>query len=514
LAPPTAAVVTEVKHVSFLHWRRGRAHVASIPGRRGGEERVAVETTAQNPTYRQGLTGAPPPPLSRGWPIIGHLPDLLRDPLPLLLEKHRELGACFGIRAAGRVWTCLAGPDANALLGREAYDYLETGEEYRGFNEAFRSDWFIISLDGKPHAHLRRIVKKPFSREALARKLPETIALTEKRIAGWGDGTEVDIVRELKALVVAQIGVTLVGRDASELLDDLQTLMNHIVSVTQLKIWPRFLLKMPPFVRAHERLYADTRRVVDARRRAPSPPGQEDLVDEMLAARDLEGRPMPEDAILAATAGAYLAGLDTAAISAAFILYGLLKHRAAYMRVIEEVDAFFAGPPTWERLSQMGALRGACMEAFRMWPVAALVPRNAACDFEFAGKQVKKGDLVFVVTAATHFDPRYYRDPEKYDIDRFAPPREEHKPAGAYAPFGLGPHKCLGANMGELQAMITVATMLHRLRLVLAPSNYELKIVAKPIRRPDARFRVRVIERRRPRVPYRTAVSLPEATTM
>jgi cytochrome P450 len=344
------------------------------------------------------------------------------------------------------------------------------------------------------------MLRRPFSRDALARKLPEAIELADRRVARWVDGAEIDVVRELKALVVAQLGVTLVGRDASELLDDLQTILNHVVAVTQLKIWPRFLLRMPPFVNAHRRVYSDIQRVVDARRRAPSPPGQEDLLDEMMAARDLDGRPLPEDALLAATMGAYLAGLDTAAVTAAFILYGVLKHPQVYARVIEDVDAFFAGPPTWERLSQAMALRGAAMEALRLWPVAALVPRNAACDFEFAGKQVRKGDPLFVLTAAAHFNPRYYRDPERFDIDRYAPPREEHKPAGAFAPFGLGPHKCLGANLGELQATIIAATLLHRFRLELSPRDYELKIVAKPIRRPDQRFRLRVVGRRAPRV--------------
>jgi cytochrome P450 len=454
---------------------------------------------SETEVYRAGITGAPPPPVSRGLPVMGHFADLMRDAFPLLLAKHRELGPCFRIRALGKEWTCLTGPEANALVAHSAYDYLVTGEGYQGFNDAFQSESFIIGLDGPAHAHLRRIERRATSREALARKLPEVIALADRCIARWADGAEVDVVRELKALVVAQIGVTLTGRDASELLADIQTLLNHIVAVTQLKIWPRFLLRMPRFVRARERVYADIRRVIDERRRNPSPPGEEDLVDDMLAARDLQGRPLPDEAIIAAAMGAYMAGLDTAAIIASFILYGILKHRDVHARVVAEVDAFFAGgAPTWERLSQLRAFRGACMEAMRLWPVAALLPRDAACDFEFCGRQVRKGEPIFVGIAVTHFDPRYYRDPEAFDVDRFAPPREEHKPAGAFAPFGLGPHKCLGANLGELQAMVVVATMLHRLELELSPPGYDLNIVAKPLRRPDDRFRVRVVGRRRP----------------
>src|SRR5205823_4560017 len=98
---------------------------------------------------------------------------------------------------------------------------------------------------------------------------------------------------ELKSLVVAHLGLTLTGRDASTLLDDVQTLLNHIVGVTQLKIWPRVLLRMPRFTGARARVYADIQRHIDARRARPSPPGEEDLIDDMLAARGLDGAPLP-----------------------------------------------------------------------------------------------------------------------------------------------------------------------------------------------------------------------------
>jgi hypothetical protein len=52
--------------------------------------------------------------------------------------------------------------------------------------------------------------------------------------------------------------------------------------------------------------------------------------------------------------------------------------------------------------------------------------------------------------------------------------------------------------MGELQSMIVVATLLHRLELRLDPEDYEVRVEAKPLRRPDARFRIKVLGRRKP----------------
>ena len=52
--------------------------------------------------------------------------------------------------------------------------------------------------------------------------------------------------------------------------------------------------------------------------------------------------------------------------------------------------------------------------------------------------------------------------------------------------------------MGELQSMIVVATLLHRLRLAIHPEGWDVQVVAKPLRRPDPKFRLKVLGRRQP----------------
>lgn len=456
--------------------------------------------------WKPGKTGAPRPPLVKGLPLFGNFFDMAQDIFPLLVRASRDYGPVFRIKAFSSEWVCLVGAEANALITHTAYEYLAMGEAYQGFNDTFKSNSFLVGIDGPRHAHLRRVERRAFSREALARKLPEAVALTDAHIARWRDGDVIDIVQELKALVVAHLSLTLTGRDASALLGDVQTLLNHIVAVTQLKIWPKFLLSMPHFTGARERVYADIRRLLREHRERPQTGEEADLIDDMLAASGLDGGPLPDDAIIAATMGAYMAGLDTAAIIATFILYGILRHRAVYDRVMVEIDdAFAQGPLTWERIASMTAFRGAAMEALRLFPVVGLLPRDAVIDFEFMGHQIHRGEQLFLGITATHFDERYFPDPLAFDIERYSPPRNEHKKGNVYAPFGLGAHKCLGGNMGELQAMVVAATMLHRLQLRLSPLDYDMKVVAKPLRRPELSFRLRVLGRRTPGSPARSS---------
>ena len=59
-------------------------------------------------------------------------------------------------------------------------------------------------------------------------------------------------------------------------------------------------------------------------------------------------------------------------------------------------------------------------------------------------------------------------DPERFDPDRFAEPRSEHKRHRyAFAPFGGGAHKCIGMAFGQLE----IKTVMHRLL-----RNYRLEL--------------------------------------
>ncbi len=89
-----------------------------------------------------------------------------------------------------------------------------------------------------------------------------------------------------------------------------------------------------------------------------------------------------------------------------------------------------------------------------------------------------------------------YANPMQFDINRFRAPRDEHRQRGAYAPFGLGDHTCLGAGIAEVQLMVTMATLLSMYTLQFDPPDYQLVIEKHPTPAPGNHFQVKVRERR------------------
>jgi cytochrome P450 len=150
---------------------------------------------------------------------------------------------------------------------------------------------------------------------------------------------------------------------------------------------------------------------------------------------------------------------------------------------------FANGTPKLHDLKDMETLHGAAIETLRMYPVAPMTPRTATKSFTFHGYRVDAGDEVYVAQTMTHFMDEYFPNPTKFDPSRFG--RGEGKGvAGAFAPYSLGRHMCLGAGIAETQMMLTLARLINNLDLELETPNLTIK--SAPLPNPTSKFYVRV----------------------
>jgi len=86
----------------------------------------------------------------------------------------------------------------------------------------------------------------------------------------------------------------------------------------------------------------------------------------------------------------------------------------------------------------------------------------------------------------------YYKEPEKFDPGRYTKERAEHMQIGAYSPYGRGPHTCLGKTLADVQMMLSMARLFHRLDLSLDPVDYNIKVKTAPTPGPAMSFKVKV----------------------
>ncbi|NKQ34592.1 MAG: cytochrome P450 [Chloroflexi bacterium] len=444
--------------------------------------------------WEDGAKNAPLPPDAGGLPLLGGALELMKDPLQYMVRQYQTLGPVFQVRALNRKFIVLAGPEANLFMSRHGDKYLTGKKTWAIFADEINAKHFLAAIDGEPHSRLRKITKKPYSRQNLLNHLPELVEITRKTVGQWPQDAPLTVFPTMQRLVSEQIGYLLLGSGPGDYFDDfvvfMRTLLNAVLGQR-----PKLSLRMPGYRHSKERVMTLGQNLLDehqANPRAEDP----DLVDYLLAA-EADNRDILSEAELRLGAiGPYLAGIDTSAGTTSFMLYALLKNPDVIDRLRSEIDeAFAAGPLTAAVARQMKLTTAATIETLRMYPVAPMLPRTVAKPFVFGGYQFNVDDPVMVGTAVAHYDHTLYRDPYVYDIDRCLPPRKEHRQPGALAPFGLGAHTCAGAGFAEVQIMMTVATLLHDYDLQMEPADYQLKIALNPSPAPDKNFRISLRQR-------------------
>ena len=441
-------------------------------------------------TWQSGASDDTPPP-----PMVD-LRDLV-DRDQLFLKQYRKLGPVFRLpRPDKPPLTVLVGPQANVFVARYESGFFTTREHWEDFNTNIGGSSFSDVRDGQANRQRRAQSSKSWSRARVLDQLPRMIEIT-RDCSNWQPGESFVVRPAMQRIVAEQLGRLLVGFGPGEYLQDFITYLDMLITTSfgANRQWTPESRAI--FEHAKERTQELGRAILQAHLDHPMPNGKPDMVDEAIAAAAADPSGSSRDDLEGVGLGVFLAGLDTVANTCSFMIYALLDHPDVLERVRDEVDAAFSqGQLTWEQLKNMPALHGAAIETLRRYPVANGHMATVAKRLTLAGYRLEPGDEIFVAMTVPHFLPELYPEPEKFDIDRFHAPRNEHRQHGAYAPFGLGDHTCLGAGIAEIQLMVTIATLFHDYQLELDPPTYKLTIENQPTPAPSKDFRVKAVAKR------------------
>jgi cytochrome P450 len=432
-------------------------------------------------------------PLASGLPVLGNLLGLAQDTRGFLSAQYLEYGPVFRVRALNREYTVLAGPEANLFLNREGRTCFRSWEFWHDMDKEMGASRSMISLDGPDHSRFRKVQQPGFSRSVVQNHIPEVIAMTQGEIARWPIGQPMDGLYAMQRIVTDHLGTLAAGMSPGEYLDDLIIYIRAVLVTHVTRTRPAILLRTPRVRRAKARVMELRQRVLDSHR-GRDPGEQGDLIDDLLALSAVDPAFLPEQDLGVGALSPFIAGLDTVASTCAFMLYALFKHPDLLSRVTEEADAFFAaGDFSAQALRRLDLTHRTAQETLRMYPIAPALTRTVAEPFEFAGYRFTPGTAVIIGTTVGHYLPQYFPNPDTFDVDRFLPERKEHRQPGVFAPFGGGPHTCLGAGFAETEIVLSIATLLHTATLAMDPPGYTLKIDPSPTPSPNRAFRFQMV---------------------
>lgn len=442
-------------------------------------------------------TAAQTIPLVPGLPVLGNGLALNKDAIGFMTEAYHRHGPVYRIRVPGREIIILAGLEANRLLIDMGDEYLRLRPIYGKLVEETGSDLYLPTLDEPAYSYYRRMIKPRLSRESLANSLPDAVGLIRATAYRWRTGEMVRVQEVMTRLCLEIISRAVEDTAVGDELAAIILFTNRLIG-SGVAFQPAFLLKMPDYLQAKRRFETFLTRIVAQHRQKPMTEGSAgNFVDLLLTSRTSDGKPLDGHDLLAYVHLPFVNGVAYAPRLCGYLTYELLRTPDLLKKVRAEADAVLnEGEFTVNSLRRMRWLYGACMETLRMYPVAGALPRYVAKPFEFAGRTITAGQLIFIATGVSHFLPEVYREPYRFDPERFFEPRSEHQQAGAFAPYGLGGRTCLSAGMGEALIMLILAVLLNAVDLELPTSDYQLRTRVAPIPGPDRRFEVRMLGRR------------------
>jgi cytochrome P450 len=240
--------------------------------------------------------------------------------------------------------------------------------------------------------------------------------------------------------------------------------------VAQVEIWRLIVQPAWAEVRQREDVLAACRRIrnhlgelVDTH--LGSGQGQyNDIASAVIAARDSEtGEPFTREELIDQLGVFFLAGHETTASVLTWVFFILATQRQTLERIRSEVDEVTGGAEvSFEHTKRMPFIRAVFRETLRLYPPITFMPRVALKNTVIGGRKVKRGALVMIAPWTLHRHKRYWQNPDLFDPDRFMGGREKDITDGAYIPFGLGPHTCVGAGFAQVEATLIIAELARR----------------------------------------------------
>lgn len=130
-----------------------------------------------------------------------------------------------------------------------------------------------------------------------------------------------------------------------------------------------------------------------------------------------------------------------------------------------ELQLVLAGrPPTGENLPHLPYLEAYFNEVLRIFPPIWRLAFEAKNAISLDGYHIPAGTIVIICPWVTHFLPEAWGDPAVFRPERWEPDaKKKIIAAGAYFPFSLGPHNCLGGRLAFSEIRLILATILQRL---------------------------------------------------
>lgn len=306
----------------------------------------------------------------------------------------------------------------------------------------------LMALPAKEHMRVRRLVSPAFSPRFVNEARPAIEKMVQEQLALNDHQGEIDLVKLCRDIPVNAMALYFKIPDA--LRDDFRALGHAIIA----SFSSEEELSASDVVAA-ERGIVQLRELFAQKRAQPDDSFMSTLINHME-----EGDRISENEALALMGSLLAAGVDTTfdyMLNAFYCLEKFPEWGPWLLENENKVQDFIEEATRWNNWGTRGYYRFATQ------------------DMEILGQQIKKGEIVQIMTATSNYDASVFPNPEQFD-----PGRNNLEKAMT---FGIGVHYCLGHAIAKLISDTTLLAVVRRypvLKAIKGPTR-EYNMVSRRI---------------------------------
>ncbi|MBN9418018.1 MAG: cytochrome P450 [Candidatus Eremiobacteraeota bacterium] len=446
--------------------------------------------------------------------MMGNLPELKLEGTPVesMMKLAEEYGPIFRLDlGSGHIIVASSFELAEELCDTKRFD--------KGFGpglkqiRVFSGDGLFSAYTHEPNWRKAHNILMPnFSHAAMKRYMPAMLEIARLLIEKWekaaDSGAQVDVPEDMTRLTLDTIGLCGFDHRFDSFRRDtphpfVDAMMTFLSGMQENARRPAVVNKLLYFKqkkitqgRQYINDYVD--QIVRERKTDPARASKVDLLSCMLDGVDRESGEQLEDLTIRLNIVTFLiAGHETTSGLLSFAIYFLLHHPDVLARAYEEVDRVLTEEPTFEQIHQLQYLLQILKETLRLYPTAPFFTLAAYEDTVLGGKYfIPKDQPVQLLLPSLHRDPAIWGPKaHEFNPDNFAPDLEEKRPVNAYKGFGNGQRACIGRQFALQEAVLVLALVLQRFRLVdihqyklhlkqsltIKPGDFQIKLQRRPV---------------------------------
>ncbi|HVW69441.1 MAG TPA: cytochrome P450 [Steroidobacteraceae bacterium] len=325
----------------------------------------------------------------------------------------------------------------------------------------------LMTSEGDLWTRQRYMMQPLFHRRVITQFAEMLESANDRFIARWealaARGELVNVTEEMSELTLDIVLHATFGRDLQRMSEQLGGNPFEVVTKDQGRNL-QFAFKF----RSLTKIVAE----LIARRRAEKEE-HFDYVGMLLNARDKDtGAPMSDRELIDEIMTLVVAGHETTASGLNWTWYLLSQNPDAEARLHAEVDsAPDMKTPSLAQTESLAYTRQVIDEALRLYPPGWLLSRRTIEPDTLGGYDIPASANVLLPLYLLHRDGRFWKDPDRFWPERFAPEHEAERPRFSYMPFAAGPRHCIGETFALYEMLMHLYKVARRYRLIHVPDK-------------------------------------------